>query len=303
MFLLKTIEPIAFYIIELPIYWYGIVLALAQLVGIIVCIREGRRFLIPQDVFFDFFLLVLPMAVIGARVYYVFFKWSYYKNHLWDIFKIWQGGIAIYGAIIASILCAIVFFRCRKYNFWKMADICAPALLVGQAIGRWGNFFNQEAYGGPVNKTFLKDTLHLPNVIIEQMNVNGVYHHPTFLYESMWSIVGVGLLFCLRRRLFLRVGELFLSYLVWYSIGRFYIEGMRTDSLAFHAPDISTNLLNTLWIPMKMIGFDKGYLDINYGNVRISQLIAVSAVFICVILIVVRRMTGRANERYVEALQ
>ncbi|MNZ94628.1 Prolipoprotein diacylglyceryl transferase [compost metagenome] len=156
-------------------------------------------------------------------------------------------------------------------------------------IGRWGNFVNQEAYGGPTTESFLSDYLHLPSFIVNQMNVQGTFHHPTFLYESLWNLVGLILLLVLRRRKFLRAGELFLSYFIWYSIGRFFIEALRTDSLAFQGADWVANFVNALWSPMTWLGFEQGNLDASYGNVRISQLLAIVIIVFAIVLIIVRR--------------
>src|SRR5690606_20659944 len=184
----------------------------------------------------DLLLIGAPTAIIFARIYYVAFQWDYYKDNLGDIIKIWNGGIAIYGAIIGALVCGYFFSRAKGYRFWRIADICAPSLIIGQIIGRWGNFVNQEAYGGPVEESFLRNTLHIPDFIVNQMNVMGTFHHPTFLYESLWNVVGIIILFILRRQSFMRSGEILISYFIWYSIGRFFVEGLRTDSLAFQGP-------------------------------------------------------------------
>lgn len=291
------LNPIAFSIGPIDVYWYGIILGTAALVGLALAIREGKRFGIPQDFFMDLLLWGVPSAIIAARIYYVAFQWDEYKNNLWDIFKIWEGGIAIYGALIGAVICALIFVRKKGYSFWRIADICAPGLLIGQMIGRWGNFVNQEAYGGPVDESFLRNTLHLPDFIVNQMNVQGIFHHPTFLYESLWSFVGVLLLIMLRRQKFLRAGELFMSYFIWYSIGRFFIEGLRTDSLAYIGSEWMASFLNFLWSPMKLV-FEPGYLDPAYGNVRISQLVALLIIVAAVIIIIVRRVKGYANVPY-----
>ncbi len=246
----------------------------------------------------DMLLLGLPSAIIGARIYYVAFKWEDYRDNFWGVFKIWNGGIAIFGALIGAIIFAIIFFRRKGHNFWRMVDICAPGLIVGQLIGRWGNFVNQEAYGGTVEESFLQDKLHLPDFVVNQMNIDGVFHHPTFLYESFWNLVGLVLLLILRRQKFLRSGELFMSYFIWYSIGRFFIEALHTDSLGFQAPHWLAYVVNGLWSPMTSFGFKQGYLDPVYGNVRISQLLAIAIIIIAVTFIVVRRVTGKADERY-----
>ncbi|USB33439.1 prolipoprotein diacylglyceryl transferase [Paenibacillus sp. YPG26] len=292
------LDPVAFSIGSLQIRWYGLILGAAALIGMLLAIREGKRFGISPDFFMDLVLLGVPSAIIGARIYFVAFKWEDYKDHPLDVFKIWEGGIAIYGALIGAIICAVIFVRRRGYNFWRIADICAPGLIVGQLIGRWGNFVNQEAYGGPTTEAFLRDHLHLPSFIVEQMNVQGTYHHPTFLYESLWNLVGLLLLFVLRRQKFLRAGELFLSYFIWYSIGRFFIERVRTDSLAFQGPEWLASFMDALWAPMRAMGFEPGALDPAYGNIRISQLLAVLITVIAIILIIYRRRAGLAAARY-----
>nr|WP_237691060.1 prolipoprotein diacylglyceryl transferase [Paenibacillus caui] len=292
------INPIVFSIGAFQVHWYGLILGAGALVGLLLAIREGKRFGISQDFFMDLLLLGVPSAIIGARIYFVAFKWDEYKNNLWDIVKTWNGGIAIYGALIGAIICSIVYTRYKGYSFWRIADLCAPSLIVGQLIGRWGNFVNQEAYGGPTTETFLRDYLHLPSFIVNQMNVQGVYHHPTFLYESLWNLVGLVLLFVLRRQKFLRAGELFFTYFIWYSIGRFFIEGLRTDSLAFQGSDALAAFVNGLWKPMEWLGFEHGALDPLYGNVRISQLVSILIVVAAVVLIVWRRNLKPLPPRY-----
>lgn len=292
------LNPIAFSIGGLDVHWYGLILGAGALMGLLLAIREGKRFNIPQEFFMDLLLLGVPSAIIGARIYFVAFKWEDYKNNLLDIFKIWNGGIAIYGALIGAIICAVIFVRRRGYNFWRIADICAPGLIIGQMIGRWGNFVNQEAYGGPTTEAFLRDHLHLPSFIVNQMNVQGTFHHPTFLYESLWNLVGLLLLFVLRRQKFLRAGELFFSYFIWYSIGRFFIEALRTDSLAFQGASWLASFINGLWAPMTWFGFEQGYLAPTYGNVRISQLLALLIIAAAIVLIIVRRRTVKDLPRY-----
>ncbi len=230
------LDPIAFALGPITVRWYGIILGSGALVGLWLAVTEGKRFKISPDFFMDLLLIGVPSAIIGARIYYVAFKWDAYKNNLLEIFQIWHGGIAIYGALIGAIIAGYIYFRRKGYNFWRIVDICAPSLIAGQMIGRWGNFVNQEAHGGPVTEEFLRNSLHLPNWIVDQMYIQGQYYHPTFLYESIWNLVGLLLLFWLRRRPFLRAGELFFAYFIWYSVGRFFIEGLRTDSLAFDAP-------------------------------------------------------------------
>ncbi|AQT85215.1 prolipoprotein diacylglyceryl transferase Lgt [Paenibacillus larvae subsp. larvae] len=294
------IDPIAITLGPLTVRWYGIILGTGALIGLLLAIREGKKFRIPPDFFMDLLLIGVPTALIGARIYFVAMKWEDYKDNLGQIFAIWNGGIAIYGALIGAIIGALIYVRKKKYSFWRIADICAPSLLAGQIIGRWGNFVNQEAHGGPVTESFLRNTLHLPDFIVNQMNINGVYYHPTFLYESLWNVMGILILLWLRRRPFLRAGELFMSYFIWYSIGRFFVEGLRTDSLSFSGPAWLAQLMDALWSPMTL-RFEPGVMT--YGdNIRISQLVGVLIVIAAVIFIIVRRVRGTAKVRYLDPI-
>lgn len=226
---IQPLDRVALEIGSFTVYWYGIIIGFGILLGWILAIRETKKLGLPQETFSDLLLWAIPISIISARIYYVAFEWSYYSKNPADIIAIWEGGIAIHGAIIGGVLTTLVFAKKKGLSFWKLADIAAPSLLIGQAIGRWGNFMNQEAHGTEVTRTFLEN-LKLPDFIINQMYINGVYYHPTFLYESLWNIVGFSLLLVLRKFSLIR-GEIFLLYLVWYSIGRFFVEGLRTDSL------------------------------------------------------------------------
>lgn len=299
MHYMMALDPIAFSLGPISVRWYGIILGTAALLGLLLAIQEGKRFHIVPDFFMDLLLIGAPSAIIVARIYYVAFKWEDYQGNFLEVFKIWHGGIAIHGALIGAIIGAIIYVRRKGYNFWRIADICAPSLIVGQIIGRWGNFMNQEAHGGPVAETFLRDKLHLPDFIVDQMYIVDQYFHPTFLYESLWNIVGLVILLVLRRQRFMRAGELFLSYFIWYSIGRFFIEGLRTDSLAFTGPDWLASLMNALWSPM-MVLFDPG--NMAYGNVRIAQLIGVVIIIAAIVLMVARRRGGYAHARYLDPI-
>jgi len=293
------INPIAFNLGFTQVHWYGIILGTGALLGLLIVIREGKRYGIIPDFFMDMLMITLPSAIIGARIYFVAFKWADYRNNLGEIFAVWHGGIAIYGALIGAVISAYLYFRAKGYSFWRLADICAPGLLVGQILGRWGNFMNQEAHGGPVQESFLRLTLHLPNFIVNQMNIEGIFYHPTFLYESSWNIVGLLLLLWIRRRSFVRSGELFIGYLMWYSIGRFYVEGLRTDSLSFIAPNWLANIMNAIWSPMKLLFTAGADAD---GNVRISQLLSVIIVIIGIAFIYYRRKSGISIARYTDPI-
>lgn len=220
-------NPIAFTILNIPIRWYGVLIALGMILGITItrytCKLKGASF----DKFIDLLILVLPMAIIGARLYYVLFELDYYKNNLIEIFNIREGGLAIHGGVILGVLTAAIYIKIKKLEFFKYADAAAPGLILGQAIGRWGNFFNQEAHGGPVSTEFIK---RFPEFIQRGMLIDGQYYHPTFLYESLWNfLVFIVLILILKK--FKKDGLAAFSYIGLYSIGRFFIEGMRTDSL------------------------------------------------------------------------
>ena len=229
MFELLAINPIAFSLGPFEVRWYGILIALGIVLAFIVVQKEMVKRGMHPDFLTDLLIWAVPISIISARIYYVIFSWDYYKDHPGQIIQIWEGGIAIHGALIGAFITTYFYTKRKGISFWKMVDIAAAGLLIGQIIGRWGNFMNQEAHGGPVSEKFLETTI-IPDWIMNQMTIEGVTYHPTFLYESMWNIVGL-IIILLLRKVNLKRGEMFLFYLVWYSIGRFFIEGMRTDSL------------------------------------------------------------------------
>ncbi|QED49541.1 prolipoprotein diacylglyceryl transferase [Cytobacillus dafuensis] len=265
---IQPLNPIAFSIGPIEVYWYGIIIGFGIALGLILAIRESERRGLSKEIFPDLMLWAIPIAIISARIYYVIFQWDYYSQNPSDIIKIWEGGIAIHGALIGSVITAYIFAKKRNVSFWKIADIAAPSIILGQAIGRWGNFMNQEAHGGEVSRAFLEN-LHLPDFIINQMYINGAYYHPTFLYESIWDIIGFVILILLRK-VNMRQGEMFLTYVMWYSVGRYFVEGLRTDSLMLTE-----------------------YL-------RAAQTISIILVIVAVILLVVRRMKGYSDVRYLD---
>lgn len=229
-FLLQTINPIAIEIGGLQVRWYGIIIASAIYIAATLADREATKKGFRKDFVVDLVFWAIPLAFLGARFYYVLFEWKHYIANPIDIIKIWEGGIAIYGGLIGGVLTTYWFCKKEEVSFTLLLDILAPVVLLAQSIGRWGNFMNQEAHGAEVTRQFLEN-LHLPGFIIEQMNINGIYYHPTFLYESLWSALGVILLVILRKKAPIKVGEIAATYLIWYGCGRFVIEGMRTDSL------------------------------------------------------------------------
>ncbi len=243
-----ALNPIAWQWGALQVHWYGVIIATGVVLALVLSIREGRRQGIEEDAFYDFLLYALPVALVCARLYYVIFQWSYYRLHPSEIIAIWDGGIAIYGGLLGGA--AVLWWYCRRQqrSAWQFLDIIAPTVIMAQGLGRWGNFFNQEAFGGITTKAALM-AQHLPAWLINQMYIGGAYRVPTFLYESSWDLTGFVLLMLLRhRRHFFKRGEVFLAYVAWYAFGRFFIEGMRTDSLMLGPVRFSQGLSVLLFV-------------------------------------------------------
>ena len=230
-----SIDPSAsFTLFGRTFYWYGVIIAVGFILAMLYCSRHCRRCGIEPDTLYDFLIWMIPIAIIGARLYYVIFQWGDYRAHPIDALKIWEGGLAIYGGVIAGLLTGIVWCRKKKIPFGAMADVCAPGLLIGQCIGRWGNFMNREAHGA-VTEAFLKMGLQDAAGVV-------TYYHPTFLYESVWNLIGfIGLHLFSKKRKF--DGEVFLLYVAWYGLGRAWIEGLRTDSLYLFSTGIRVSQL------------------------------------------------------------
>lgn len=210
-------NPIAFEVFGIAVRWYGILISTGMIIGTILAIRETKRLGLDENLIIDFILVMIPAAIVGARLYYVIFNWSYYNGDVMQMINLRQGGLAIHGGVIGGVIAGLIYARVKDIGFWQLADIISPSLILGQAIGRWGNFVNQEAHGGPTD---------LPWGIV----VDGVKVHPTFLYESLWNF-GIFIFLMKYRKNKKFDGELFYLYLILYSVGRFFIEGMRTDSL------------------------------------------------------------------------
>lgn len=225
-------NPIAISIGPLTITWYSICILLGIILAGVVINKEAKKYNIPTTFISNLIFWCVVFGLLGARIYYVLFNLDYYMASPIEIIKIWNGGLAIHGGIIAGLITLVIYCRKYKVNALKMADIAVAGLILAQAIGRWGNFFNSEAHGGVVTRTFLEG-LHLPEFIINGMHIGGYYYHPTFLYESIFSIVGFILLLSLRKIKKLKLGNLTAIYMIWYGIVRFFIESLRTDSLMF----------------------------------------------------------------------
>ena len=215
----------------ITIHIYSICILFGVTCGYFLFMREAKRNGYKESEISDMFFYMLLFGIIGARLYYCLFNLNYYNN-FFDIFKVWEGGLAIHGGIIFGLISVFVFCKKKNYNFIQILDFIVVGLIIGQAIGRWGNFFNGEAHGGITTLATLK-SMHLPNFIIDGMYINGHYYLPTFLFESLWCFIGFIIMVIVRRKKFMKCGYLTSFYLLWYGLERFVIEGMRTDSLMF----------------------------------------------------------------------
>ncbi|HDB6208864.1 TPA: prolipoprotein diacylglyceryl transferase [Staphylococcus aureus] len=251
------IDPVAFNLGPLSVRWYGIIIAVGILLGYFVAQRALVKAGLHKDTLVDIIFYSALFGFIAARIYFVIFQWPYYAENPSEIIKIWHGGIAIHGGLIGGFIAGVIVCKVKNLNPFQIGDIVAPSIILAQGIGRWGNFMNHEAHGGPVSRAFLEQ-LHLPNFIIENMYINGQYYHPTFLYESIWDVAGFIILVNIRKHL--KLAETFFLYLTWYSIGRFFIEGLRTDSLMLTS------------------------------NIRVAQLVSILLILISISLIVYRRI-------------
>lgn len=226
-------SPYIFEIGNFSLRWYSVLILISVVISAIFIIIEAKKFNLTRDFIINLLFWTIIFGIIGARLYFVAFSWGYYQNNITDIFKIWEGGLAIHGGIIFGVLTIIIY--CRKYKIkpWKLLDICAPFVLLSQGISRWGNFFNQEAYG-PITTLENLRNMHIPEFIINGMYINGNYYLPTFLFESLWCLLGFILLMIIRRSKYIKIGQQVGTYFMWYSAFRFFIESFRQDSLMFY---------------------------------------------------------------------
>ena len=239
------VDPVAFSVFGWPVHWYGIIISTGFLLAMLFVLKEAERVGVNPEIMIDVALFGTPAAIVGARLYYVAFQWQQYKDNPASIIAIWEGGLAIYGAIIAALISTVIYCKIKKINIWRIFDIGCMGLLIGQSIGRWGNFVNREAFGRETN--FLWRMNIYVSEAEKRMDV-----HPTFLYESLWNAIGFLILFFYRKRKRYD-GEIFLLYAFWYGLGRFWVEGLRTDSLML-------------------------------GPLRISQIVALISMLVCVVL-------------------
>lgn len=213
-------NPVAIRLLGIDIMWYGILISLGIVLAVGLAMYRAKQKGLETDNILDIALVAVPVAIICARLYYVIFKWDYYSANLGEILNIRNGGLAIHGALIGGVLAGMLVCKHKKLKFLFMLDLVAPSIILGQAIGRWGNFMNNEAHGGPTD---------LPWAI----EVDGVMVHPTFLYESLWNVLVLFFLLIYDKKIKKQDGEVFFLYGILYSLGRFFIEGLRTDSLYF----------------------------------------------------------------------
>lgn len=248
----------AFTVFGQDIYWYGIFIGLGVILGVLLALHEAKRTGQNPDTYLDFIIYAMIIAIIGARLYYVIFSWDFYSQHPEKIFAIREGGLAIYGGIIGGVLTAIVYSHVKKKNFWVMADTMAPSLILGQMLGRWGNFFNKEAFGRFTDNLFamryqlsqVRASDVTPDILQNLVTVNGVDYiqvHPTFLYESFWSLCVFIILLILQRKKKFN-GQVCATYFFGYALGRVWIEGLRTDQLCIGNVPVSQALSAVLII-------------------------------------------------------
>ena len=227
------LNRVAFHVGSWPVYWYGIIIAAGFLLAVMYCSRQAPRFGIRQDDIIDMLFFAVPLSIVGARLYYIIFYPELYRHAdgSWDfgaMVRIWDGGLAIYGGVIMAIVTLLVFCKVRKIKFLAFADLGSFGMLIGQMVGRWGNFVNIEAHGGPTDLPWRMGIYQYVDGVRQYVEV-----HPTFLYESLWNLVGLILLIQVARKWRKFDGQIFLGYLAWYGVGRGFIEGLRTDSLYF----------------------------------------------------------------------
>ena len=216
--------PSYFTLFGRPIYFYGVLIALGFLLAILYCSRHAPDFGIKPDDFYDLMLWLIPLCIVGARLYFVAFRWSDYAGNPASILAVWEGGLAIYGGIIAGVLCIVFVCRHKKIPIPAMLDLSVYGLLIGQILGRWGNFMNREAFGA--------ETTIFCRMGLTDPAGHTIYVHPTFLYESLWNLIGLVFLIVFRNKGKRRYdGQCALLYFFWYGLGRAWIEGLRTDSL------------------------------------------------------------------------
>lgn len=235
----------------IKIYWYSIFILLGMITAFLIVHKEIKHQNIDEDKFLNLVFYLIVFGIIGARLYYVIFNIPYYIKNPQEIIALWNGGLAIHGGILSGL--AVLIYFCKKYklNLMQILDILVVGLIIAQAIGRWGNFFNQEAYGAATTLATLKK-IHIPEFIIKGMYINGTYYHPTFFYESAWCLLGFIIMMVIRHLNLKKEGLLTSFYLIWYGIERFFIEGLRTDSLMLGSLKVA-QLVSVIFIILGLV--------------------------------------------------
>ncbi len=277
-----NISPTAFKIGSIEIKWYALCIMLGFALAIVYVLVQGKKQGFKSDTFIDLAIIAMVFGLIGARLYYVLFRLDQYIKDPISILYIWKGGLAIYGGVILAVLASFVYCRVKKQPFFKLADIAAPALLIGQALGRWGNFFNQEAFGVNTDLPWgMTGNIIAENIRSEAVEVKDRFGilldsskpvHPTFLYESLWCLLGVIVLWLFYNKYKKFDGEVALLYCAWYGFERMFVEGLRTDSL------------------------------ILFADIRVSQVIAAATFVAAVVLIIVFRIKSGGRKKRVKRL-
>ena len=225
-------NPILINLGFIQIRWYSVLILVAFVIGYFLVINRCKKKNISIELINDMCFYLIIVCILGARLYYCLFEMEYYSKHLIDIFKIWEGGLAIHGGIISGLIFLYFYTKKKKLNVLELIDIFAPALVLGQAIGRWGNFFNSEAFGPVTSLSTLKE-IRIPDFIINGMYIDHAYHHPTFFYESVGCLIIFIILIIVRNHKSIKDGQIVSIYFIGYGIIRFLIEGLRQDSLMF----------------------------------------------------------------------
>lgn len=262
-------NPVAFTIFNYDVKWYSVLILIGILISYLFINHESSKFGISKDFITNLLFWTIIFGILGARLYYCIFNWSYYSKHIGEIFKIWEGGLAIHGGIILGGLTLILYCKKYKVSSLRLLDIVAPCLLFSQALGRWGNFFNQEAYGVSTTLQKLQSIKIVPDFVIYGMYIDGVYYTPTFYYESLWCLLGVIIIIIVRHLKYTRIGFQTSIYLMWYSIGRFVIEGYRTDSLMlgyFKAAQVVSVILFIVGLVIFLLQLRKPKLEDMYNS-------------------------------------
>ena len=260
-------NPVFIKLGDFEIRWYSIFILLGIIVSYLYLYYESKKYKAPKDFMFNLTFYTVIFGLIGARIYYVIFNWQLYSHDLLSVFKFWEGGLAIHGGIIVGLITIYLYCRKKKARFLKITDIAAPAVLIAQAIGRWGNFFNSEAHGPATTLATLKSHGIIPDFIIDGMNINGIYYEPTFYYESLWCILGFIVCLVIRNNKNTKVGTLTGFYMIWYGFGRFLIESLRTDSLML-------------------------------GGLKVAQIVSVVAIIVGVVILAINSRKNKYDDLY-----